>query len=77
MFHRLFARTPILVGVIGLCLLVSGCGGSKVTADNAEKITTGMTEKEVSDILGSPTETSTRPSVRRCPPLATTATSAC
>ncbi len=58
MFHRLFARTSILVGVIGLCLVLSGCGGSKVTEANLDKITTGMTEKEISDILGSPTETS-------------------
>jgi SmpA / OmlA family len=57
MFQRLFARMPILV-VVGLSLLVSGCGGSKVTEDNADKITIGMTEKEVSNILGSPTETS-------------------
>jgi hypothetical protein len=57
MFHRLFARTPILV-VIGLCLMLSGCGGSKITKANADKIATGMTEKEVSDILGGPSETS-------------------
>jgi hypothetical protein len=53
---RLFARTPILAVVIALCLSVSGCAGNKVTKANADKITTGMTEKEVSDILGAPNE---------------------
>jgi hypothetical protein len=56
MFHRLIARASILILVIGLCLTISGCG-SKITKANADKINTGMSEKEVSDILGSPTET--------------------
>jgi hypothetical protein len=43
--------------VIGLCLVLSGCG-SKINKANADKINTGMTEKEVSDILGAPTESS-------------------
>jgi hypothetical protein len=47
----------IVALVIGLCLPVTGCGGSKVTKANAEKVTTGLTEKEVSDILGTPTDT--------------------
>ena len=39
-----------------LCFCLAGCG-SKVSKDNYQKIKSGMSEKEVSDILGSPTET--------------------
>jgi hypothetical protein len=42
---------------LALCLFVVGCGSSKVTSENFQKIKAGMTEKEVTDVLGSPTET--------------------
>jgi hypothetical protein len=42
--------------VFAVCLVLVGCGGSKVTSDNFMKIKPGMTEKEVTDILGSATE---------------------
>ncbi len=40
-----------------VCLLLVGCGGSKVTADNYKKISNDMTEAQVKDILGAPSET--------------------
>jgi hypothetical protein len=45
----------VLVGLV-LCLVLSGCGGSKVTKENADKITTGMSEQEVTNLLGPPNE---------------------
>src|SRR5262249_38329024 len=39
--------------VLLLCLSVVGCG-SKITKENAGKIKKGMTEKEMTDILGKP-----------------------
>jgi hypothetical protein len=46
-----------LAVVIGLCLSLSGCGGSKVNRPNFDKIATNMPESEVIAILGQPTET--------------------
>jgi hypothetical protein len=43
--------------VLAICLCLSACGGSKVTSENFAKIKPKMTESEVKDILGSPTET--------------------
>lgn len=41
---------------VSLCLGFSGCGGaSKITRANADKVTTGMTEQQVANLLGSPT----------------------
>jgi hypothetical protein len=48
-----------LVGLVlfaALSLGLPGCGGGKITKANADKIKNGMTEKEVTDILGPPTE---------------------
>jgi hypothetical protein len=44
----------VLVLVTGLCVVSSGCG--KITKTNADRITNGMSEKEVADILGPPTK---------------------
>jgi hypothetical protein len=42
----------IALGLLaGVALLLAGCG-SKVTQENYEKIQTGMTEQEVTEILG-------------------------
>jgi hypothetical protein len=72
MFTHPFARRTIPAVVIGLCLAIAGCG-SKITQANADKITTGMTEKAVSDLLGTPTEThqlaQTAAKVAKDPPL--------
>ena len=41
----------LLAGMLVLTATIAGCG-SKVTKDNFDKIKVGMTEKEVTDILG-------------------------
>jgi hypothetical protein len=57
MVTRLFwHRLAVLPLVAGLCLVLAGCGGSKITKDNANKIKPGMSEEEVTDILGPPGE---------------------
>jgi uncharacterized lipoprotein YajG len=40
------------IGVLFACLLLAGCNKSKVTQENYDKITTGMTLEEVEAILG-------------------------
>jgi hypothetical protein len=40
-----------------LCLLIVGCSGNKVTKANYDKIKKDMTEAQVKEVLGSPTET--------------------
>ncbi|HJT80389.1 MAG TPA: outer membrane protein assembly factor BamE [Chthoniobacterales bacterium] len=55
-----------LLGVIISCaVFVSGCDhnpftGSKLTLDNYNKITTGMSKSQVEQILGSPTKVETK-----------------
>jgi hypothetical protein len=57
MATRLFwHRLLVLPLVVGLCLVLAGCGGGKITKENANKIKPGMSEKEVTDILGPPGE---------------------
>jgi hypothetical protein len=51
---RPYRRGAVILAA-ALCLVLAGCG-SKITKENADKIKPGMTEKEVSDILGAPTE---------------------
>jgi hypothetical protein len=49
--------SALLAVAAGLCLAAPGCsGGSKVSKENADKINVGMSEKEVTDLLGSPAE---------------------
>lgn len=45
------------LGIVLAALLFAACG-SKVSAENFERIQTGMTQKEVVALLGEPTETS-------------------
>lgn len=45
------------LAIVLAALLFAACG-SKVSAENFERISTGMTQKEVAAILGEPTETS-------------------
>ena len=47
-----------LLSALALALLLAAC--SKVTQENFSKVQNGMTEAEVSAILGSPTESTTR-----------------
>jgi hypothetical protein len=39
-----------------LCLCLSACGGNRVTQENYQQINPGMTETEVQNLLGSPTQ---------------------
>jgi hypothetical protein len=53
--NTLRRRSLLLLALAG-CLVVSGCDAtSAVTKANYDKINTGMTEKEVTAILGAPT----------------------
>jgi hypothetical protein len=45
-------RLLACVFLFALCLPVAGCGGSKMTKANFNRINPGMTQKEVEDILG-------------------------
>jgi hypothetical protein len=58
MSHARSSKITVCVALAGLCFGVAGCGlgGSKITKANAEKVNTGMTEKEVSGLLGPPNE---------------------
>lgn len=57
MSHRVL-RPMLVVGlVVGFCVSSAGCRGAKITRANADKIKVGMSEKEINDILGAPTET--------------------
>jgi hypothetical protein len=51
-----FRFVALLALSLVLCVGLTGCG-SKVSKANADKITNGMTEAQVKDILGTPTET--------------------
>jgi hypothetical protein len=52
--NQWMTRACVVALLLAVCLTVTGCGGSKVTKENAEKIKKGMTEKEVNDVLGAP-----------------------
>jgi hypothetical protein len=52
---RLISRASVVVVAVVFGLALPGCG-SKITKENADKIKVGMSEKEVTDLLGSPTE---------------------
>jgi hypothetical protein len=54
-------RVPLLYRALLAGLLIAGligCGSSKITKDNFDRIKLGMTQEEVQGILGSPTEAS-------------------
>ena len=44
--------TQLIAGALMLCTLLTGC--SKISKDNYNRITVGMTQNQVSEILGSP-----------------------
>jgi SmpA / OmlA family len=46
----------LLLGV-ALCVFLVGCGATKVNKANYDKVKQGMTEAQVIDILGAPTDT--------------------
>jgi hypothetical protein len=52
--NRLAVVALVLIGM-GV-VMIAGCGGSKVTKENYDKIKTGMTVAEVEAILGKGTE---------------------
>jgi hypothetical protein len=47
---------PVLAAVLLLCLALTAC--SKITPENYDRISDGMTEAEVIAILGKPTDSS-------------------
>ncbi len=49
---------PGILAVLLLCALYLAACGSRINATNFEKIQTGMTMAQVTDILGEPTESS-------------------
>ena len=54
-----FYRPPLLYRALLAGLLIVGligCGGSKITKENFDRIKLGMTQEEVQGILGPPTE---------------------
>jgi hypothetical protein len=46
------ARLTMLTCLAGCCFLLTGCAKSKITKENLDQITTGMTLEEVEAILG-------------------------
>jgi hypothetical protein len=49
---RTLARLGRITLLVVLCCLVSGCGKSKITKENFDKITNDMTLEQVEAILG-------------------------
>lgn len=57
--------SPLLIAFAAFLLAVSGCNrttlsGSKLTKDNYDKVTTGMSKSQVETILGAPTSSETK-----------------
>src|SRR5436190_22382441 len=50
-------RKPLLVAVIVMSLFLAACG-SRISAENYEKIHNGMSMEDVKKVLGKPTEVS-------------------
>ena len=53
----MFARRRFLLWLLAGCLIAGGCGGTRVTRTNCDKIRVGMTLAEVEQILGPPNQT--------------------
>jgi len=50
-------KIGIMFLCIAFCLMLVGCGGSRITTDNVAKLKVGTTtEKEATEIFGTPTE---------------------
>lgn len=49
-------RTSWLGGLLAAQLFAVGCGGSRITRENCQKIRTGMSRGEVEQILGPSTQ---------------------
>jgi hypothetical protein len=57
MSRRLLALFATLGLMLAPCLALAGCSrGPKVSQANADKITVGMSDKEVNELLGAPSE---------------------
>jgi len=50
-------QRPFVAAALALSLALAGCG-SKINEENFARIEDGMTEQQVMDLLGTPTETS-------------------
>jgi len=55
-FCKFFSLSTRLAGAVLLCVCLSGCGSS-ITKENYNKIKNDMSEEDVNNILGSPSET--------------------
>ena len=58
-------RFALLAAIISCAVCLTGCdrnlfSGSKLTLDNYNKVTTGMSKSQVEKILGSPTKVETK-----------------
>ena len=54
-------KRPLKLGLAALAVLaifLAACTGSKINQDNFNKVLVGMSQAEVKDILGEPTESS-------------------
>ena len=51
-------KLVILAVIVLFSLSLAACGASRLTQENFDKIRTGMTQAEVTAILGEPTESS-------------------
>jgi hypothetical protein len=47
-------RLPVYALLLALAMFSSGCGNSRISKENAAKISSGMSEAEVESILGAP-----------------------
>ncbi|HEY4285378.1 MAG TPA: outer membrane protein assembly factor BamE [Chthoniobacterales bacterium] len=59
---KAFSRFSLFAAVVGLVLSFAGCDhlGSKLTLENYNKISTGMSKVQVEKILGPPTTAETK-----------------
>jgi hypothetical protein len=58
LFRKFCIKRFILLAVVGFALALLACGSSRVNPDNFVKIETGMTQAQVTALLGQPTESS-------------------
>ena len=55
---RRLAHLRAVILLVVICVSLGSCSGTKISQENFEKIQTGMSMAQVTDILGAPTESS-------------------